>query len=166
MSPPAVATDAASTPAMPSAVPTVVVDVTTPTWWSGRIGMMVDGASTTEEDSVTKAMRRKAELNFDSIGIPTSSKPKSFLSFSTPTISSKLNSVGIKLRSNKKDISISSNVLRHMEFERLTVISKVSTLSHTTYLDDEEVISTIDYQLLSHLISKVLAIIMDEASLS
>jgi hypothetical protein len=89
-----------------------------------------------------------------------------FLSFSAPTISSKINSLGIKIGSNEKDISISSNVLRHMEFECLTIISKVSTLSHTTYLDEAEAISTIDYQLLSNMISKVSAIVMDEASLS
>jgi hypothetical protein len=62
---------------------------------------------------------------------------------------SKFDSPRVKLCCNDKDISISSNVLKHVEIDRLTVIPKVSTLSHTTYLDDEEAIAISDGQLLS-----------------
>jgi hypothetical protein len=51
---------------------------------SGRFGTARDGASVTDEDSMLRAMRRKAELNLDYSGIVSPSKAKSFLSFSTP----------------------------------------------------------------------------------
>jgi hypothetical protein len=37
----------------------------TPTRRSGRYGAAVDGASVTDEDSLQRAMRRKAELNLE-----------------------------------------------------------------------------------------------------
>jgi hypothetical protein len=51
-----------------------------------------------------RAMHRKAELNLDYSGIISPSKSKSFLSFSTPMISSKLASVGVNIGSTKRDI--------------------------------------------------------------
>ena len=39
-----------------------------------------------------------------------------------------------------------------MEFDRLTVIPKASTVSDTTYLDEEEANATTDGQILSHLV--------------
>jgi hypothetical protein len=66
---------------------------------------------------------------------------KYFLSFSTPIISTKLSSVGVKIGSNEKEIVVSSNVLRRMEVDRLTVIAKVSSFSHTTYVDNKEAMS-------------------------
>ena len=49
-----------------------------------------------------------------------------------------------------------------MEFDRLTVIPKASTVLTATYLDDEEAIATSDGQLLSHLIGEVSEIDLDE----
>jgi hypothetical protein len=89
-------------------------------------------------------MRRKAERNLDYSGTISPSKSKSFLSFSTPIISSKLGSVGVKLGNNEKEISVSSNALRWMEVDRLTVIPKGSASSHTMYVDEEEAIATLD----------------------
>jgi esterase/lipase superfamily enzyme len=86
-----------------------------------------------------KAMRRKAELNLNYTSIIIPSKSKSFLSFSTPMISSKLSSVGVKIGSNEREISIFSNALRQIEVDHLTIIPKVLAFSHTTYVDDEEV---------------------------
>jgi hypothetical protein len=77
-----------------------------------------------------------------------------------------LSNVGIKLGFNEKDILVSSNVLRRMEVDRLTVTPKVSTLSHTTYVDEEEAIAQTDGQLLSQLIGEVSDVILDEARLS
>jgi hypothetical protein len=107
-----------------------------------------------------KAMRRKAAHNLDSPGMPSSSK--SFLSFSSPVISSKLNSLGIKLGSNEKEVSVSTRVLRHMEFDCTTVIPKASTLLDSTYLDEEEANATSDGQLLSHLVGEVSEVVLDE----
>jgi hypothetical protein len=78
-------------------------------------------------------------------------------------ISSKLASVGVNTGSSDREISFSSNALRRMEVDRLTVIPKVSAFSCTTYDDDadEEVIAT--SQLLSHLIGEVSDMIMDVA---
>ena len=109
------------------------------------------------------AMRRKVALNLDPVGTATSSK--SFLSFSSPLISSKLNSVGINLGSNLKQIYVSTKVLRRMEFDRLTVIPKASTMFEPTYEDEEEANATSDGQLLSHLIGKVSEIGLDEDGL-
>ena len=88
--------------------------------------MATDGTSAMDEDSLKKAMRRKAACNLDSLG--TDVKSKSFLSFSPISIQSKLNSVGFNLGSNKAQVEVSTNVLRHMEFDRLTVIPKASTV--------------------------------------
>jgi hypothetical protein len=81
-------------------------------------------------------------------------------------IPSKLASVGVNIGSNDREISFSSNALRRMEVDRLTVIPKDSAFSCTTYDDDEEEIATSDGQLLSHLIGEVSDVIMDEARLS
>jgi hypothetical protein len=111
-------------------------------------------------------MRRKAQINLDYFGTISPSKAKSYLSFSTPVNESKFCSVGIKLGSSEKDISISSSVLRRMEVDRLTVTPKVLTFSNKTYIDDEEEFDTTDGQLLSQLIGDVSDVIMAEARLS
>ena len=115
--------------------------------------MEADRASVTDEDSLKKAMHRKAAHNLDSIG--TGIKSKSFLLFSPLSIQSKLTSVDFNLGSSKSKVEVSTNVLRHMEFDCLTVIPKASTGLTATYLDDEEAIDTSDGQLLSHLIGEV-----------
>jgi hypothetical protein len=66
----------------------------------------------------------------------------------------------------KDDIIVSSNVLRRMEVDRLTVTPKVSAFSSTTYFDDEEATDSTDGQLLSQLIGEVSDVIFDEARLS
>ena len=109
-------------------------------------------------------MRRKAARNLEMSGNNLSSK--SFLSFSSPVISSKLNSVGVRLGSNKNQIDISTNVLRHMEFDRLTVIPNVSTELESTYLDEEDANATSDGQLLPYLVGEVLDGGLDDNGLS
>ena len=118
----------------------------------------------TDEDSLQRAMRRKAVHNLDSLG--TELKSKSFLSFSPTSIQSKLGSVGLKLGSNKSQVEVSTNVLRHMEYDRLTVIPKASTVLTATYMDEEEANATSDGQLLSHLIGEVSEVGLDEVGLS
>jgi hypothetical protein len=143
-----------------------VIVAATPTRRSGRFAVAADGSSVTDEDSLKKAMRRKAVHNLDSSGIPVASKDLSFLSCSAQRISSQLNSVGVRLGVNNNDISVSTNVLRHMEFYRLTVIPKASTVSDTTYLDEEEANATADGQLLPHLVGVVSEVGLDEDMLS
>jgi hypothetical protein len=126
----------------------------------------MDGASATDEDSVMRAMRRKAELNLDYSGIISPSKSKSFLSFSTHMISSKLASVGVNICSTERDILFSSNALRRMEVDHLTVIPKDLAFSCTSFDDDEEAIAISNGQLLSQSIGEVSDVIMDEAKLS
>ena len=48
-----------------------------------------------------------------------------------------------------------------MEFDRLTVIPKVSTSLSATYLDEEEANATSDGQLLSHLVGEVSEVGLD-----
>ena len=52
-------------------------------------------------------------------------------------------------------IAMSTNNLRRLEYDRLTVTPKVSCMSDTTHLDEEEQHDTIDVQLLSHLVGDV-----------
>jgi hypothetical protein len=72
-----------------------------------------DGGAVTDEDTVQKVMRRKAAQNFDYDGMMSSHKSKSFLSFSSPAISSKLNSLGVSIGSSEKEIYVSTRVLKH-----------------------------------------------------
>jgi hypothetical protein len=131
---------------------------------SMRHGVDASGASVTDEDSMLKAMRRKAERNLDAPGIMSTSK--SFLSFSTPVISSKLANVGISLGSSVQEVSFSSNVLRHMEVDRLTVTPKVGVFPDISLIEEEELHATVDGQLLSHLVGEVSEVDFDETGLA
>jgi hypothetical protein len=64
----------------------------------------------------------------------------SFLSFSTPQVSAKLNSVGVSLGSSLDAISVSTKVLKHLEFDRLkfTPVSGTKSSSPPTIVDDDE----------------------------
>ena len=53
-----------------------------------------------------------------------------------------------------------------MEFDRLTVIPKVSSGLTSTYVDEEEAIATSDGQLFTHLIGEVLEGGLDDDGLS
>jgi ribosomal protein L28 len=112
---------------------------------------------------MAKAMRRKAASNLDPPGISSSSK--SFLSFNTPRIAANLHSVGVSLGKNDKEVSVSTNALRHMEYDRLKVTPKVLGKSDTSLLDDEELHATVDGQLLKHLVGEVSEVDLDEATL-
>ena len=123
-----------------------------------------DCASATDEDSLSKAMRRKAEQNdFTFHGMPMSSK--SFLQFNTPRLSSNLLKVGVKLGSNENEISVSANALRHLEFDRLRVSPVVQTRPLDPSLDDDDADATVDGQLLSHLVGEVSEVSLDEGGL-
>ena len=63
-------------------------------------------------------MRRKVAQN-DICG--TSFPCQSFLQFTTPQLSSSLLLVCVKLGSNEKEILVSANALRRLEFDRLRV---------------------------------------------
>jgi hypothetical protein len=76
-----------------------------------------NGAETTDEDSLAKAMRCKAASSLDPAGIVSSNK--SFVSSSTPQISSKLNNLGVSLGTSLDLVSVSTKALKHMEFDRL-----------------------------------------------
>lgn len=75
-----------------------------------------DGASAMDEDALAKAMRRKAAMYTPPIG--TSLANKSFLSYSNSKISSKLRNVGVCLGRNENEITVSANMLKHMEYDR------------------------------------------------
>jgi hypothetical protein len=67
-----------------------------------------DGASTTYEDVLKKAMRRKAEKNLDSSGKIIHSK--SFTRFLDSRIVSNLSSLGVSLGNSSRDISVSASM--------------------------------------------------------
>ena len=136
----------------------------TPTRRSARHAVADDGTTDTDEDSLAKAMRRKAVQNLDNQG--TSSSPKSFLSFSTTSIVAKLNNVGVSLGNNENDISVSTNALRHLEYDRLKVTPRVSSKSFVSHLDEEELHATSDGQLLAHVVGEVSDVGLEEPGLS
>ena len=136
----------------------------TPSRRSTRHGVGTDGASASDEDSLAKAMRRKASSNLDGEGI--SSCKKSFLSFSTPSITAKLDSVGVSLGSSEREVFVSSKALKHMEFDRLKCTPRVSDRAvYSLSDDDEEAYANTDGQLLSHLVGDVSEVGLDEARL-
>ena len=102
---------------------------------------------------MAKAMRRMAMHNLDNQGI--TSSPKSLLTFSNTAIVSKLNNAGVSLGKNEKDISFSSNALKHLEYDRLKVTPRVSRKSYASHTDEEELHATSDGQLLSHFVGAV-----------
>jgi hypothetical protein len=122
-----------------------------------------DGSVATDEDTMAKAMRRKAALNLN--GNSKCSKSSSFISLPTFVLSSKSNTVGIKLGKNLNEVNLSPNVLRHMEYDRLTVDPKLRDIVDITELDEEEANATLDGQLLSSLVGVVSEIDLDESRL-
>jgi hypothetical protein len=93
-----------------------------------------DGDAATDEDSMAKAMRRKATVN---LGSPSKEKSsKSFLSFSTPHISDNLSSVCVSLGNSIYDIIVSAKALRHMKFDQLNIAPKALSKPDTTLIDE------------------------------
>jgi hypothetical protein len=76
-----------------------------------------------------------------------------------------LNAVGVKLGKNVSEVNISANVLRHMEYDRLTVDPKLQNVVDDTDLDEEEANATLDGQILSSLVGVVSKIDLNEATL-
>src|SRR4051812_41052731 len=109
-------------------------------------------------------MRRKAEM-MDPSNARRSKKSDSFLSFSSSKVSSNLAKVGVNLGRSENEISVSTNALKHMEYDRLKVYPGASSRSVTTSQDDEEANATIDGQLLSHLVGELTEVDMDEVEL-
>jgi hypothetical protein len=137
----------------------------TPSRRSARHSTTPDGAAVLDEDSLAKTMRRKATVNLDSAG--NGSFSKSFLSFSTPIISAKLNSIGVLLGNSLDVIAISTMDLKHMESDRLKCNSIVSSKLNTSVIDDdeEEAYAISDGQLLSHIVGEVSKVGLDETML-
>jgi hypothetical protein len=111
--------------------------------------MAADGSTATDEDMMKKAMRRKAEKNLDNAGTTY------FTGYSDSRINSNLNSVGVSLGNNALDVSVSTKVLRHLEYDRVKAIPKSSTVSEPFLLDEEEPDATFDGQLLSSLVGVI-----------
>jgi hypothetical protein len=111
-----------------------------------------------------RAMRRKAEKNLDTAG--TKQPSKSFNSFSDTRISSNLSSIGVNMGSRSDEISVSANVLRQTELDRLTVVPNVSTGHETTVVDDEEEDDILDGQLLSAIIGNISEVDLEHVELS
>jgi hypothetical protein len=110
-------------------------------------------------------MCRKAAMNLDSTGNGRYSK--SFLSFSTPIISAKLNSIGVSLGNSVDVIAVSTMDLKHMESDRLKCNPIVSSKLNTSLIDDddEEGYAISDGQLLSYIVREVSKVGLDETML-
>jgi hypothetical protein len=115
---------------------------------------------------MAKAMRHKAASNLDPSG--TSPCDKSFLSFSTPQISSKLNNLGVSLGTSLDLVSVSTKALKHMEFDRLKCTPVLKSKSDTSHKsdDDDEAYAISDGQLLSHSVGEVSEVGLDDVMLS
>jgi hypothetical protein len=83
------------------------------------------------------------------------SSSSSFYHFSISKISSNLSSVGIYLGRHPEDISVSANVLMHLEYEHITVMPKGSTGFETPILEEDEVDVISDGLLLSALVGSI-----------
>jgi ribosome-binding protein aMBF1 (putative translation factor) len=101
-----------------------------------------DGAGDTDEDMMQKAMRRKAAKNLDTAGTKQSST--SFTAFSDSHISSNLGRVDVSMGRQSDEISVSVNVLRHMERGRLTVMPKAFTELESSFLEEDETDGILD----------------------
>jgi hypothetical protein len=119
---------------------------------SGRHSIGADGTTSTDEDSLTRAMRRAATRNLDYEG--TSSR-KSFLSFDNSRVSANIASLGVSLGRNEKEVQVSVKALKQMEFDRLTVAPRLSTYSDSLVSDEEDEDANADHdgKLLSHLVN-------------
>jgi hypothetical protein len=76
-----------------------------------------------------------------------------------------LSSIGVSLGRSSSDIAVSTSVLKHMEYDRLTVAPKVSAVSDISVIDDEEANATMDGQLLSSLVGVVSEVVLEETEL-
>jgi hypothetical protein len=110
-----------------------------------------------------KAMRLKAQKNLDPAG--TKSSASSFISYSNDKISSNLGGIGVSLGRCPDDISLSANVLRHLEHERLTVSAKVSTRLETPILEEDEADVISDGRLLSALVGGISEVDLEQSGL-
>ena len=126
--------------------------------------MAKKGLSPTDDDSLSKAMRRKALQNVQ-LTPGTSVKSKSFVSFSNTQLSFRIFNVGISLGRNEKDVLVSANALRHMEVDRVRETTNVSSRPSASPLDEDEATDNVDGQLLSHLVGEVSEVDLDESGL-
>lgn len=120
------------------------------------------GRADTDEDSLAKSMQRKVIPN----GGSTSSSSKLFLSSSTISIIPKLSNVGGSLGNNQNDISVSTNSLRHLEYDRSKVTPRVSNKCFISHIKDEELHAKSDGQLLAHVVGEVSDVGLEEPGLS
>ena len=138
-------------------------DVPTPRR-STRHPVAKDGATLMDEDSLTKAMCRKALQNAQ-LTPGMSAKSMSFASFSTPQLSSRLFNVGVSLGRNEKEVLISANALRHIEVDRTRVTPNMLSRPIASSLDEDEATDNVNGQLLSHLVGEVSEVGLDETGL-
>ena len=131
---------------------------------SARHVVAGDGGVATDEDTLSRAMKRKAALN-DTAGQGTKFPSKSFLQHDTSCLESRLVSVGVSLGRNVEEVSVSASALRLLEYDRLTVSPKVQSRSVSPLLEEEEADTTEDGQLLSHLVGQVTEVSLDESRL-
>ena len=131
---------------------------------SARHAVTGDGGATTDEDTLSRAMKRKAALN-DTTVQGTRFPTKSFLQLDTSCLESRLVSVGVSLGRNGEEVSVSANALRLLEYDRLTVSPKAQSRSFSPLLEEEEADTTDDGQLLSHLVGQVTEVNLDESRL-
>ena len=111
-----------------------------------------------------RATQRKAEKNLDTAGIK--QQVNSFTSFSDSRISSNLSSLGVSLGSRPDEISVSANVLRQTEHDRLTVAPNASTWPETAIIDDDDDDDILDGQILSAIIGNISGVDLEHAELS
>ena len=154
------------THATPRASSEIMVDGATkspPYRRSSRHSVAADGASRTDEDSMSKAMRLQAARNLDFS--PGTSTPKSFVSFPDAHIQSNLESVGIGLGSSGSKVKVAVKVLKHVEVDRLSLVPKGNIHPTISELDDDEDEAAHDGHLLAHIVGCVSEVGLNETRL-
>ena len=139
-------------------------DIATTTRCSSRHAVTGDGSSVTDGDSLAKEIRRKAVKN-DLNSQGTYFTAKSFIPFSTPQLYSKLFKVGINMSRNEKEVLLSVNALRHIEFDLLKATPDAQSRPTYPSMDEDEADATLDGPLLYHLEGEVAEVGIDELGL-
>ena len=68
----------------------------------------------------------------------------------------------MKLGGSEKEILVSANALRHLEYDRLRVAPVVQSSLAAPPIDEDDADATVDGQLLSHLVGEVSEVSLDE----
>ena len=108
---------------------------------------------------MARAMRRAASRSLDLQGTPSH---KSFLYFNNFRVASNITSLGVSVGRSEKEVEASVRAIKNLEFDRLAIAPKASSVIDPLMSDEEDVHESHDGQLLSHLIKDRTEVNLDD----